>query len=184
MSALKPIRVRGRWHCLWLVPFVAVALAAVALWPEPAVQHAAPATVFSDGEGRRVVLGDFKGKVVLVNFWATWCAPCREEMPALDRLQEKLGGPDFQVVALAVDRGGASAIRRFYEQVGVKQLPIYVDTSGASLREAAAPGLPTTILLDRGGREVARFVGQAEWDGPKMTGVIKSAITAEKGSSS
>ncbi|OHV15370.1 thiol:disulfide interchange protein [Methylorubrum extorquens] len=139
---------------------------------------------FSDSAGVQSSLAAFRGKVVLVNLWATWCAPCREEMPALDRLQRKLGGPDFQVVALSMDRGGVPAVNRFYQDVGVRNLPVFVDASGTVLRQAGATGLPTTLLFDREGREIGRFVGPAEWDGPRIEAILKSAITRNGGKTS
>ena len=93
-----------------------------------------PEIRFQDSDGRPYTLSNFRGKVVLLNVWATWCAPCRKEMPALDRLQQTLGGPDFQVVALSIDGGGAAPVRRFYEEIGIQALAIYVDTASWMVR--------------------------------------------------
>lgn len=172
------LRSRSRWIVLTVL--AALVVVGLALWPK-APGRPALGLSFSDGEGRPVTLADFQGKVLLLNLWATWCAPCRHEMPALDRLQEKLGGRDFQIVALSVDRGGLPAVRRFYEQVGVRSLPIYIDTAGTALRQAGATGLPTTLLLDRNGREIRRFVGPAEWDGPAMVAVVQNTVASETG---
>ena len=119
-------------------------------------------------------LADFRGKVVLLNIWATWCAPCREEMPALDRLQQALGGPDFEVVALSIDSGGMDAVRRFYEEIGIGALAPYVDPSmraGAALRIV---GVPTTLLLDREGGERWRKTGPEKWDAPQIVEALRS----------
>lgn len=132
-----------------------------------------PEVTFVDEEGRPRGLADFKGKVVLLNVWATWCPPCRLEMPALDNLQAALGGPDFEVVTLSMDRGGVEPVRRFFSETGVKRLAIFVDRSGKALRNLGALGLPTTILLDRDGREMGRLVGPAVWDSPQMVGFLR-----------
>lgn len=140
--------------------------------PAAMTLHDAPRPVpelrFLDGNGRPLTLADFLDKVVLLNIWATWCGPCRAEMPTLDRLQATLGGPDFEVVALSIDRVGIEAVDRFYSEIGVKHLGRYIDVSAKAARELGAYGLPTTLLIDRDGREVARHVGPAEWDTPSM----------------
>ena len=140
-----------------------------------------PEIRFVDAEGRSLTLADFRGKVVLLNVWATWCVPCRNEMPSLDRLQAQLGGDDFMVLALSIDRAGLPAVKRFYEELGLQHIGIYVDDSGAGARALGAPGLPTTLLIDRAGREVARKMGAAEWDGPEMIALIRRQIEARPG---
>jgi len=137
-----------------------------------------PEIHFVDAENRALTLADFRGRVVLLNIWATWCVPCRKEMPALDRLQAQLGGDDFVVVPLSIDRKGVEAVKPFYEELGLQKLGIYVDASGAASRALSAPGVPTTLLIDRNGREVARKMGAAEWDGPEMVSVIRHQIEA------
>src|SRR3546814_20203764 len=82
---------------------------------------ALPEVRFTDGGGQPLTLGDFRGKMILLNIWATWCGPCREEMPTLDRLQARLGGPDFEVVALSIDRAGIAVVREFYDEIRVQQ---------------------------------------------------------------
>lgn len=103
---------------------------------------------------------------VLLNVWATWCLPCREEMLALGRLQAALGGPSFEVVAASIDAGGLPVVQAFFKQVGVKHLHAYLDT----FREAAALaiGIPLALLIDRDGREAGRKLGPATWDDPKV----------------
>lgn len=137
---------------------------------------ALPDLRFVDGEGRKRALADFKGKVVLLNVWATWCTPCRKEMPTLDRLQNTLGGADFQVVALSIDRQGLDVVRKFYGEIGIKHLAVYVDRSSRAVRDLSAAGLPTTLLIDRAGREIGRLVGPAEWDAPGMMAFIRRQI--------
>ena len=135
-----------------------------------------PDVQFVDGEGRKLALSDFRGKIVLLNVWATWCVPCRKEMPTLDRLQSVLGGADFQVVALSIDRKGRDAVRKFYGEIGIKHLDLNVDSSGKAAHELGVVGLPTTLLIDHAGREIGRLVGPAEWDAPEMIAVISQRI--------
>ncbi|MCT9000284.1 TlpA family protein disulfide reductase [Chelativorans intermedius] len=135
-----------------------------------------PALSFVDGDGSDITLADFRGRTILLNIWATWCVPCREEMPSLDRLQAKLGGPDFQVVPLSIDRGGLPAVEAFYEELGLSELGIYVDESGRASRELGALGIPTTLLLDHEGRELGRLVGPAEWDSPDMVALLRRKL--------
>lgn len=133
---------------------------------------------FVDGDGRRKSLADFRGKQVLLNIWATWCGPCREEMPTLDRLQTRLGGPDFEVVALSIDREGVDVIRDFYAELGLKALRIYMDPSTMTTINLNVQGVPTTLLLDRDGREIGRYAGPAEWDGEAAVNAIRERLSA------
>lgn len=137
-----------------------------------------PELSFVDRQGQSVSLADFRGKVVLLNIWATWCLPCRKEMPTLERLQERLGGKEFEVVVLSIDRGGAAAVESFYQEIGIRRLGIYVDTSGKVSRDLNIIGLPTTLLIDREGQERARLIGPAEWDSEKIVTAIKSVMAA------
>lgn len=143
--------------------------------------QAVPELRFKDGDGQPVSLADFRGKVVLLNIWATWCGPCREEMPTLDRLQSELGGPDFQVVALSIDRAGLGVVSEFYDEIGIEHLAKYIDESGKTSRQLGAVGLPTTLLIDREGREIARHVGPAEWDTPEMVAFFRRQLRRESG---
>ncbi len=142
--------------------------------------QALPVLAFTDGDGRRMDLGAFRGRVVLLNLWATWCAPCVKEMPSLERIQAALGGADFQVVALAEDRGGAKVVLPFLEKLGVRSLPAYLDAEGTATRIMKAQGLPTTILIDRDGREVGRMLGGSEWDQPRSRQLIERLIAEGK----
>ena len=135
-----------------------------------------PEVRFADGVGRPRALSEFRGKVVLLNLWATWCAPCRREMPTLDRLQAMLGGDDFQVLALAVDRGGIEKVSAFLEELGLRHLEAYVDPSTRAMRALGAFGLPTTLLIDEAGNEIGRLVGPAEWDSAEALALIRRAI--------
>jgi thiol-disulfide isomerase/thioredoxin len=136
--------------------------------------RAVPDLAFEDDAGRKRKLSEFRNKVVLLNIWATWCAPCREEMPALDRLHHQLGGPGFEVLALSIDAGGAAAVKQFYDEIGIRSLAIYVDPGMRAMGGLAVVGLPTTLLLDRQGREIGRRIGPAPWDGPEAVRMISS----------
>lgn len=141
-----------------------------------------PEIQFEGGDGQQHALSGFRGKVLLLNIWATWCGPCRREMPTLNRLQAELGGPDFEVMALSIDRAGTDVVRKFYAEVGVTHLAMYIDNSGKAARELGAVGLPTTLLIDREGREIGRLVGPAEWDAPEMVAFIRNHLAEERGS--
>jgi thiol-disulfide isomerase/thioredoxin len=136
----------------------------------------APAASFTTLDGAPAQLADFHGKVVLVNLWATWCAPCIEEMPSLDRLQAKLGGKDFTVLALSSDRAGACVVRPILEKCGTSHLAVYLDPKGTATRLFKARGLPTTILIGRDGTELGRIEGEAHWDSPAAEALIRWAL--------
>jgi thiol-disulfide isomerase/thioredoxin len=176
-----------------LVMAVAVALPALAVWIQPAGAQAPagfavhetprplPEIQFENGQGEAMSLADFRGKVVLLNIWATWCAPCRREMPTLERLQAELGGPDFEVLALSIDRTGLPVVKEFYEELGLRELGMYVDASGKAPRELSALGVPTTLLIDREGNELGRLAGPAEWDSPEMVAFIRGYMEQQSG---
>ena len=127
-------------------------------------------------------LAAFRGKFVLLNVWATWCTPCREEMPTLDRLQATLGGPDFEVVALSIDQGGAPVVQDFFRQTGVKRLHPFMDLFGETTSALGVIGLPLTLLIDRQGREIGRKLGPAVWDDPQIVELIRSRLGTPAGS--
>jgi thiol-disulfide isomerase/thioredoxin len=131
---------------------------------------------FADGEGRDLSLGDFRERPILLNIWATWCIPCRKEMPALDRLQAKLGEAQLLVLALSIDRQGAPVVKQFYQELGLKALGVYVDQSGKAPRDLNTVGVPTTLLIDRDGREIGRKIGAAEWDSPESIALIRQHL--------
>lgn len=139
--------------------------------PEPL-----PPIAFMDGEGRSRSLADWRGRFVLLNLWATWCAPCRKEMPELDQLQTELGSERFEVVALAVDRAGTAAVSRFLKQIEVKSLGLYIDPLARASFDLKAVGLPTTLLIDAQGREIGRLTGPADWSSPEAKRLISAAL--------
>ena len=138
-----------------------------------------PNVAFQNGAGTPLTLETFRGRVVLLNLWATWCLPCRKEMPALDRLQAALGSADFEVVALSIDRTGAAGSQKFLDSVGVKKLKLYVDPTARLGNEFKAIGLPTTLLIDRQGREIGRLIGPAEWDDGDAQRLVRDAMAAK-----
>lgn len=131
---------------------------------------------FVDGDGNPLTLADFTGRVVLLNLWATWCAPCREEMPALDALQAEAGSDDFLVLALSLDRGGIEKPRDFLEEIEIKHLALYHDKTGRMGTRLGAFGLPTTLLIGRDGKSLGRLVGPAHWDDPDAVALIRAAV--------
>lgn len=174
----------ARWLLAIGLLLVGPALAMAQQPPKNFILHEAPKTIanvaFDDDQGRPRSLADFRGKVVLLNIWATWCGPCRREMPSLDRLKKSLGGADFEVVALSIDRSGTAAVRKFYADVGIRNLAIYIDSSGKVTRELATIGVPATLLIDRDGREIGRLIGPAEWDEPDIVAFLKSVIARQR----
>jgi thiol-disulfide isomerase/thioredoxin len=144
------------------------------------VFHAEPVAAgvmpFTDALGAEHRLADWQGKVVLLNFWATWCAPCRKEMPMLDALQTEFGGEDFAVVTIATGRNSVQGIRRFFEEVGVANLPVLLDPQQELAREMAVFGLPITVILDREGREIARLRGEADWVSDSAKSILSALI--------
>ncbi len=126
-----------------------------------------------DGDGREISLADFRGKVVMVNYWATWCAPCIRELPSIDRLQAELGGEDFTVVAINVDRGGKDTAAPFAERLDLANLGLYLDPRNATGRAVGVNVMPTTIVYDRHGNEVGRMEGGAEWDSPEAQALMR-----------
>ncbi len=146
----------------WMEKFTPVAA------PAPA-----PALTFRDRTGAALDLGKFAGRVVLVNFWATWCSPCIREMPSLVRLQQRLGGKSFTVIALSEDRTGFDVITPFIAEHGLDALPVFHDPKSRSALALKIPGLPTSVLFDREGRELGRLEGQAEWDSDEAVALIE-----------
>ena len=137
-----------------------------------------PEVPFRDGENKEMKLSDWKGRVVMLNLWATWCAPCRHEMPSINRLQEQFGSDQFEVVALSVDRKGLSASAKFLEETKASALKLYVDKTSDALQKLGVIGLPATLLIDREGREIGRLLGPAEWDSDEAKALIKAALAS------
>lgn len=157
---------------------------------EKLIVHDAPRprleTAFETGSGEKRTIADWEGKVVLLNFWATWCPPCRKEMPSLDRLQAEMGGEGFEVVALSMDRASTERIEAFYAEVPqaegapwtVSNLAVYREPTLRIGAEGGVLGLPVTLVLDREGREVARLQGEAEWDSDRAKAMLRAIIEA------
>ncbi|MAT64020.1 MAG: TlpA-like protein disulfide reductase [Gammaproteobacteria bacterium] len=139
-----------------------------------------PEIAFTDGEGEPRTLDAWRGKIVLLNIWATWCGPCRAEMPTLDRLQARLGSDRFEVIALSIDRAGVGVVAEFFEEIGIEHLRIFIDESGGAARDLKVFGLPATLLIGRDGRELGRLVGPAEWDTPEMTAFLETLIANQQ----
>lgn len=156
------------------------AMAALLVRPKPLDL---PPFEFADGNGAAKTLADFAGKVVLLNIWATWCVPCREEMPALDKLETELGGKDFAVVAVNIDKGGPDKARAFLADTGATRLTLYTDSSGKLFAALKAVGMPTTLMLDRDGKEIARLIGPADWSSAEAKRVVEATIAAKAGAS-
>lgn len=144
------------------------------------VKKAAPAPLpdikFQDASGKDVTLSSFKGKTVLLNLWATWCQPCREEMPALDRLQQQLGSDKFEVVVLSLDRQGLDASRKFLDEVKAHAVKLYTDVTTKQGLALKLVGMPTTILINKDGLEVGRLAGPAKWDSEDAKKLIEAAM--------
>jgi thiol-disulfide isomerase/thioredoxin len=136
-------------------------------------EAALPEISFTNAEGRAHTLADFAGRGLVINLWATWCPPCVAEMPALDRLAAALERENIVVLPLSSDRGGLAVVQPFYERVGLRRLGIWLDARGAATRALGARGLPTTLIVDRGGRERARLEGDAAWDAPEFIAAIR-----------
>lgn len=137
-----------------------------------------PDVEFTDIDGNPHRLADWKGKVLLVNFWATWCAPCREEMPSLDALQKAKGGDRFAVLTIASGRNTPTAITRFFDEAGVTDLPTLTDPSMGLARAFGVMAMPVSVLIDPEGNEIARMTGDADWSSPAAQALIDQ-LTAE-----
>ena len=182
------------------VLYTAVALGANAAAAEPAadigtlealregdmkklVFHADPqgvsAATFGEPDGTERSLADWRGKHILLNFWATWCAPCRKEMPALDALQQEFGGEAFEVVTLATGRNSLTGINRFFDEEGIEALPILLDPKQSVARDMAVLGLPITVLIDPAGREIARLRGDADWYSDSARALVAALIAPD-----
>ncbi|MDP1668778.1 TlpA disulfide reductase family protein [Phaeovulum sp.] len=139
---------------------------------------AMPEVVLLDEKGAKRRLDEWRGKVLVVNFWATWCASCRTEMPSLDRLQGAMGSDAFEVLTVATGRNSMPAIEKFFAEAGVTHLQILRDERQTMSRELGILGLPVTLILNREGQEVARMIGDAAWDGAEARALL-AALVAE-----
>ncbi|WP_298258788.1 TlpA disulfide reductase family protein [Bradyrhizobium sp.] len=140
-----------------------------------------PDLAFEDADGKPKKLSDWRGQIVLVNLWATWCVPCRREMPALDRLQAKLGGKDFQVVAINIDTRDPEKPRNFLKEAKLTRLGYFSDDKAKVFQDlksiGRALGMPTSVLVDGNGCEIATIAGPAEWDSDDATKLIRAATS-------
>lgn len=151
----------------------------MATWQKHVTPVDVPPLAFFDAAGAAKDNAVFKGKVTLLNLWATWCVPCRKEMPELAQLQRDLGGADFQVVALSEDLKGYEASAAFMKQVGAENLALYADEKATVLDALVAPGLPITLLLNRDGKEIGRLLGPAPWASNEAKAIIKAAVESK-----
>jgi thiol-disulfide isomerase/thioredoxin len=139
-----------------------------------------PDLAFLDGNGQPKKLSDWRGRTVLVNLWATWCVPCRKEMPALDNLQTRLGSPDFQVVAINIDTRDPAKPKAFLKDANLNKLDYFTDTSAKVFQDlksiGRALGMPTSVLVDGQGCEIATIAGPAEWDSDDALKLIAAAM--------
>jgi thiol-disulfide isomerase/thioredoxin len=160
-------------------PFAKGQLAAFIVNATPTPLSLSP---FKDGAGKDVRLGDFKGKLQLVNLWATWCVPCREEMPALNGLQKALGGETFQVTAINLDTGDDEKPKEFLEETGIDALTLYHDASlstfNALKKAGVAFGLPASVLIDGKGCMLGSLNGPAAWESDDAKALIRAALAA------
>jgi thiol-disulfide isomerase/thioredoxin len=136
----------------------------------------APAISLTDAAGNTVELAEFRGKLVLVNLWATWCEPCLREMPSLERLQAHLGDR-IVVLAVSEDRGGTKVVEPFVAKLALKSVKTYIDPKSAVGHAFEVRGLPTSFLIGRDGKVLGRVEGEAEWDSPKILSVLKPLLS-------
>ncbi len=157
--------------------------ASLGRWQPAMAGAAAPDQPWFDEHGGERRLADTNGKATIVNFWATWCAPCVKEMPALDRLAAAVAGDGIIVLPLSADREGVPVVRKFYAANRLQHLPVAIDRMGRVARALSVGGLPTTILVDATGREVGRVVGVAEWDAADAIAFLRRCLKPAGGAS-
>lgn len=164
-----------------LTKYAVGAVAAMAPQDEPRLMSGLS---FKDADGNSTTLADYAGKTLLVNLWATWCVPCRAEMPALDRLQAKMGGAEFEVVAINIDTGDETKPVKFLKEIGVKSIALHRDETMGVFndlkKEGLAFGLPVTLLVGKKGCLLAAMNGPAEWDGEDAAKLVTAAIAAQE----
>jgi thiol-disulfide isomerase/thioredoxin len=152
----------------------------VAAFTVAATPRRPPELTFQDSTGQKKTLADWRGRTVLLNLWATWCVPCRKEMPVLEALQEKLGGPDFEIVAVNTDTRDPEKPKVWLKEVGITKLAYYSDASGKLFQDlkiaGKALGLPTTLLIDGAGCELGTIAGPAEWASDDALKLIGAAL--------
>jgi len=136
----------------------------------------APSTPFFDENDKATTLGAFKGKVLLVNFWATWCVPCVSEMPALEELQKELGDKGLEVLAISQDFKGLEAVKKFYTRNRIQGLKAYSDKKGKLYGQFNGKGLPFSVFISREGKVLSLLTGEIDWHSPAMKGFIKDLL--------
>jgi thiol-disulfide isomerase/thioredoxin len=160
-----------------MAPLVRGEVAAVAVAHAP---KTLPLLAFKDGGGAEKSLADWRGRTVLLNLWATWCVPCRKEMPALDTLQAKLGGADFEVVSINIDTRDIDKPKEWLKSAGVNTLAYYADNSARVFQDLKAAGkafgMPTTLIVDPSGCELAALAGPAEWASEDALKLVTAAL--------
>jgi len=139
-------------------------------------QRPVPMTPFLDPDGKGTTFAALRGKLLVVNFWATWCVPCLQELPSLERLQAALGPDKVRVMLVSEDRGEAGELRRFLDRLGLSRMPTYRDPPLALFRALGGRALPTTILIDPQGNEIGRLEGDAAWDQPDALALIRHYV--------
>jgi thiol-disulfide isomerase/thioredoxin len=160
-----------------MAPLARGEVAAVAVASEP---RRLPDLSFRDAEGVERTLAAWRGRTVLFNLWATWCVPCRKEMPALDALQGRLGGPGFEVVAVNIDTRAAAKPQAWLKEIGINRLAYYADPSAKVFQDLKAVGkafgMPTTLLIDPAGCELGYLAGPAEWASEDAVKLVAAAL--------
>ncbi|MEL6681016.1 MAG: TlpA disulfide reductase family protein [Pseudomonadota bacterium] len=131
---------------------------------------------FKAESGEDMTIANYRGKHIVLNFWATWCAPCRTEMPHLSALQTAMGGDDFEVVTIATGRNPLPGMQRFFEEIGVENLPLHTDARQSLARSLGVLGLPVTIIFDPDGNEVARMQGDADWSSQNAMDILQALM--------
>lgn len=139
----------------------------------------APTVGFTTGAGRRRTLAGYRGQGVVLNLWATWCLPCKEEMPALDHLAETVVADRIAVLPVSIDAGGLSAVKIFYTSRNITHLPLLLDPAGLLVAALQAPGISTTVIIDRSGRMVGRVEGPVQWDAPSSIALLHRMVGPE-----
>lgn len=134
---------------------------------------------FTAEDGSEMTLADFAGQITVVNFWATWCAPCRAEMPDLSDLQTQIGGDDISVVTIATGRNPRPAMERFFKEIDVDNLPLHADPRSTLARDMGVLGLPITVILDREGNEMARLQGDAKWNSDNAIAILTTIVETQ-----
>ncbi|MDE0849896.1 TlpA disulfide reductase family protein [Yoonia sp.] len=134
---------------------------------------------FTGEDGNEMTLAAYEGQITVVNFWATWCAPCRAEMPHLSDLQTQLGSDDLSVVTIATGRNPRPAMERFFDEISVDNLPLHADPRSTLARNMGVLGLPITVILDRDGQEIARLQGDADWSSESAIAILTAIRDVE-----